>query len=69
MSGLQLAEAVREFNAEIPIAMLTGFGKGLDNRFLSRVQIQVVIGKPFTSVELARGVRNALGVPQTVATT
>jgi signal transduction histidine kinase len=69
MSGLQLAEAVREFNTQIPIAMLTGFGKGLDNRFLSRVQIQVVIGKPFTTAELARGVRSALGAPQTVAAT
>ncbi len=69
ISGLQLAETVREFDPQIPIAMLTGFGKGLDNRFLSRVQIQVVIGKPFTAVELARGVRSALGAPQAAAVT
>ncbi|MBK7142740.1 MAG: response regulator [bacterium] len=60
MSGLTLAEKVRGFNQDMPIAMLTGFGKGLDTQFLERAHISVVIAKPFTAVEIAEGVRAAL---------
>lgn len=60
ISGLRLAETVRAYRPDLPIAMLTGFGKGLETELLERSAIHVVIAKPFTSTEIAQGVRVAL---------
>jgi CheY-like chemotaxis protein len=59
MSGWELARAVRERSATMPLAVITGWGDavGLDEQ--EAAQVDWVVTKPFTAeriAELARGV-------------
>jgi CheY-like chemotaxis protein len=54
MTGWDLVRAVRERDAVIPIALVTGWGDTVDEQFARKSGVDLVIAKPFTIDDIAR---------------
>ncbi|HZE70817.1 MAG TPA: response regulator [Pyrinomonadaceae bacterium] len=74
MSGWEVAQAVRQRNELIPIAVITGWGEAVGSNEQKNAGVNWVVTKPFTAErigELAREIRNQRGLSgnaQTLAT-
>jgi CheY-like chemotaxis protein len=49
MSGWELAQAIREQNRKIPIAVITGWGEAVGSKEQKEAGVDWVIAKPFTA--------------------
>jgi FixJ family two-component response regulator len=59
MSGWELAQAIREQNESIPIAVVTGWGEAVGSNEQRAARVDWVVAKPFTAdriVELVKEV-------------
>lgn len=61
MTGLELAEKMREAGHKTPVIIMTGYSRMLTPENLEKYQIQAVIEKPLNPDKLARGITAALG--------
>lgn len=62
LSGLDVARKVREFRPGTPVALVTGFDKGLSEEELRRAGIRVVLRKPFRIEQLTDLIRDLVPV-------
>jgi signal transduction histidine kinase/CheY-like chemotaxis protein len=53
MSGWELAQAIRERNQQIPLAVITGWGGAVGSDQQQRAQVDWVVTKPFTAGRIA----------------
>jgi PAS domain S-box-containing protein len=60
LSGVQLAEALRQMDANLPVILITGFNKDMPSQQLEELGVVLVLHKPFTTGDLAHAVRQAL---------
>lgn len=60
MSGLQVAEAVKKVKPETPVALLTGWGAGLDRGDMDESVVDLVLPKPVSLENLSAAVAAAL---------
>jgi CheY-like chemotaxis protein len=62
MSGWELAREIRQMNAAIPIAVITGWGEAVGSKEQREAGVNWVVPKPFTAdriVELVRDIESA----------
>jgi CheY-like chemotaxis protein len=62
MSGWELAREIRQINASIPIAVITGWGEAVGSHEQKEAGVNWVVPKPFTAdriVELVRDIDSA----------
>jgi signal transduction histidine kinase/CheY-like chemotaxis protein len=64
MSGWELAREIRQLNAEIPIAVITGWGEAVGSREQKAAGVNWVVAKPFTADRIAELVRDIKAVRQ-----
>ena len=60
MSGWELAREIRQINASIPIAVITGWGEAVGSHEQKEARVNWVVPKPFTAdriVELVREIQ------------
>ncbi len=60
VSGLELANALRESGCDVPVILTTGFSNAITPESVSRAKISSVVRKPYHEDELGRAVREAL---------
>jgi signal transduction histidine kinase len=60
MNGEQLAAAIAELSPEIPIILLTGFGQEMRATDNHPENIDLVLGKPVTGVDLRRAIQEVI---------
>jgi PAS domain S-box-containing protein len=60
MDGLQLVEALRRLDAQLPILGITGLADRTDLRALGDLRLPVLLSKPFTQTELLTALSHAL---------
>jgi CheY-like chemotaxis protein len=60
MSGWEVGRILREMNAKIPIAIITGWGMELNREKMKESGIDLVISKPFQFDQVLRVVSEAL---------
>jgi CheY-like chemotaxis protein len=53
MSGWELAHAVREIDARVPLAVITGWGEAVGSAEQQAAQVDWVVTKPFTADRIA----------------
>jgi CheY-like chemotaxis protein len=72
MSGWELAREIRHINANIPIAVITGWGEAVGSHEQKEAGVDWVVAKPFTADRIAELVRDIQrvtnGVPPNAAT-
>ena len=71
MSGWELAQAIREQNGSIPIAVITGWGEAVGSDEQKAAGVDWVVAKPFTAdriVELVQEIREKQNDPPKLAT-
>ena len=69
MSGWELAREIRQINASIPIAVITGWGEAVGSHEQKEAGVDWVVAKPFTADRIAELVRDIDSARQkTVAT-
>ncbi len=59
MSGWELAREIKQINANIPIAVITGWGEAVGSHEQKAAGVDWVVAKPFTAdriVELVRDI-------------
>jgi len=64
MSGWELAREIREINANIPIAVITGWGEAVGSHEQREAGVDWVVAKPFTADRIAELVRDIKTVRQ-----
>jgi len=62
INGKEFTEKIRDFNPDIPIIMITGYGETINEGNVKPWGINVLLKKPFTSMELGQAVRKALKI-------
>ncbi len=60
MTGLDLAEQLHKIKKELPIILISGYGRNLSNETLKEHGIKKIIGKPILVKELALAIREAI---------
>jgi signal transduction histidine kinase/CheY-like chemotaxis protein len=72
MSGWELAREIRQINARVPIAVITGWGEAVGSHEQKAAGVDWVVAKPFTAdriVDLVRDIQQiGNGVQQSAAT-
>ena len=66
MSGWELAEAIKQQDNDVPIAVITGWGDAVGSREQKQAGVDWVISKPFTAAritELALEIKNLAKFP------
>jgi CheY-like chemotaxis protein len=58
MSGWELAREIRQINASIPIAVITGWGEAVGSYEQKEAGVDWVVAKPFTADRIAELVRD-----------
>jgi CheY-like chemotaxis protein len=58
MSGWELAREIRQLNAQIPIAVITGWGEAVGSHEQKAAGVNWVVAKPFTADRIADLVRD-----------
>ena len=58
MSGWELAREIRQINASIPIAVITGWGEAVGSHQQKDAGVDWVVAKPFTAEKIAELVRD-----------
>jgi signal transduction histidine kinase/CheY-like chemotaxis protein len=58
MSGWELAREIRQINASIPIAVITGWGEAVGSHEQKAAAVDWVVAKPFTADRIAELVRD-----------
>jgi CheY-like chemotaxis protein len=53
MSGWELAQAIRQQNEEIPIAVITGWGEAVGSNDQRKAGVDWIVTKPFTAERIA----------------
>jgi CheY-like chemotaxis protein len=53
MSGWELAREIRQMNAQIPIAVITGWGEAVGSNEQRAAGVNWVVAKPFTADRIA----------------
>jgi len=64
MSGWELAQAIRQRNQTIPIAVITGWGEAVGSNEQKAAGVDWVIAKPFTAdriIELIKEISTQTG--------
>ncbi|MBT7715795.1 MAG: response regulator [Deltaproteobacteria bacterium] len=69
LTGLKLADKIREQNFKIPVVLITGLSEAISDDDLEQVQIKKILSKPIDLYDLAVAVRNALDEQTQVAET
>ncbi|HEU4835792.1 MAG TPA: ATP-binding protein [Pyrinomonadaceae bacterium] len=64
MSGWELAREIRQLNASIPIAVITGWGEAVGSHEQREAGVNWVVAKPFTADRIAELVRDINTVRQ-----
>ena len=64
MSGWELAREIRQLNARIPIAVITGWGEAVGSHEQKAAGVNWVVAKPFTAERIADLVRDIDAVRQ-----
>jgi signal transduction histidine kinase/CheY-like chemotaxis protein len=64
MSGWELARVIRQLNANIPIAVITGWGEAVGSHEQREAGVDWVVAKPFTADRIAELVRDIRTVRQ-----
>jgi CheY-like chemotaxis protein len=59
MNGDQLAAAIKEIDPQVPVVMVTGFGKSAS---IGASAVDVVVAKPFTRMDLRAAIEEALAL-------
>jgi signal transduction histidine kinase/CheY-like chemotaxis protein len=62
IGGMELIKRINELNPEIPIMILTGFGKGINHDLLNNSQVKSILIKPVLESELAFKIKEVLGL-------
>jgi CheY-like chemotaxis protein len=60
MTGLDLARRLQPILPSLPILLTTGFLGGIHKRDLDHTGIRQILGKPFSTAELAQAVKDCL---------
>jgi PAS domain S-box-containing protein len=60
MKGLELAEAVRQFDPHLPVMIMSGYFSRISPDKLARIGHVSMIAKPFTNAEIAQAVHRAM---------
>ena len=60
MTGLQLAETVRELGAQMPIILMSGFSEELISNGAGQRGVDAIISKPFQGTDLDAAIRSSL---------
>ncbi len=60
VTGLELAERVRQLRPELPVLLVTGYSEAVTSEALERAGVSECIMKPMVEEQLARAVRRAL---------
>ena len=60
MKGLELAEAVRQFEPLLPVMIMSGYFSRISPDNLARIGHVSMIAKPFTNAEIAQAVHRAM---------
>ena len=72
MSGWELAREIRQINARVPIAVITGWGEAVGSHEQKAAGVDWVLAKPFTADRIGELVRDIQrignGAPQNAAT-
>jgi CheY-like chemotaxis protein len=58
MSGWELAREIRQLNAQVPIAVITGWGEAVGSHEQKAAGVNWVVAKPFTADRIAELVRD-----------
>jgi len=58
MSGWELAREIKQLNANIPIAVITGWGEAVGSHEQKAAGVDWIIAKPFTADRIAELVRD-----------
>jgi PAS domain S-box-containing protein len=65
MNGLELATAVRQFEPNLPVMIMSGYFSRISTDSLARIGHVSMIAKPFTNAEISQAVRRAMnGQPE-----
>jgi len=64
MSGWELAREIRQINANVPIAVITGWGEAVGSHEQREAGVDWVVAKPFTADRIAELVRDIKTVRQ-----
>jgi CheY-like chemotaxis protein len=64
MSGWELAAAIKQLDAAMPVAMITGWGAEFDKEQLDARGVDLVLAKPFDCVQIANLVTKAMEIRQ-----
>ena len=62
MSGDQLAIQIRKSAPKLPIVMMTGFGDIMEERGEHPKDVDIVVGKPFTRIQLRSAIKAAIEI-------
>ena len=60
MNGWELSRAVRQRNAKIPVAIITGWGEAVGSHERQAAQVDWVVAKPFDAPQIAEMAREVL---------
>jgi FixJ family two-component response regulator len=60
MTGLQLADELKNIKPTVPVVLITGFSEAVTPDRVKQHRVSDVIRKPFTSTALAAAVRAAI---------
>jgi PAS domain S-box-containing protein len=60
MTGIELARAIANIRAEIPIILCTGFSEKINGEMVGRDGIRAIVMKPFTLQKISKQIRRAL---------
>ncbi len=66
MTGLDVAAEIREWQPDIRVIMMTGYGAGLDRGVLAAAGVDTLLLKPVSALDLAHAIRVALARPAAV---
>jgi CheY-like chemotaxis protein len=69
MSGWELAREIRQINASIPIAVITGWGEAVGSHEQKEAGVNWIVAKPFTADRIAELVRDINSARQKSAAT
>ena len=65
VTGIKIAEQLRETSSQLPIILCTGYQDSCDHHRIQAAGIKVIINKPFTKFELAEATRTCLDLSVT----
>ncbi|MBD3225467.1 MAG: response regulator [Caldithrix sp.] len=63
MSGIQLANHIKEINKALPVIIMTGYSERVSQAKLKEMNVEDIMGKPITLKLLANTIKKVLSVP------